>query len=98
MLVDVAAKVLADNIAALMCLAVQADPEFPVRRRCHRTHAGAVVQRLLPRVLLAVGDVLGLINSAMNVIARIFHRITPGRSAPRAPDRTKPHPRLAYKG
>lgn len=98
LLVDVAAKVLADNIAALMCLAVQADPEFPVRRRCHRTHAGAVVQRLLPRVLLAVGDVLGLINSAMNVIARIFHRITPGRSAPRAPDRTKPHPRLAYKG
>ena len=94
----VAATVLADKIAALMCLAVQADLKLPVRRRCHRTHAGAVVQRLLPRVLLAVGDVLGMINSAINVIARTLHRITPERSAPRAPDRTNPHTRLAYKG
>ena len=88
-----------------MCLGVQADPELSGRRRCHRTHADAVVQRLLPRLLLAVGDVLGMIISAMTVLARTLHRITPGRSgacqggsAPRKPDRIKPHVRLAYKG
>ena len=98
LLVDVAAKVLADNIAAPMCQAMQAGPELPVRRRCHRTHASAVVHRLLPRVLLAVGDVLGMINSAMTVIARTVHRITPVRSAPRKSDRIKRHVRLAHRG
>lgn len=98
LLVDVAAKVLADNIAALMCLAVQADPKMPALRRCQRTHAGVVVQRLLPRVLLAVGDVLGMIGSALTLIAKTLHRITPGRSTPRAANRIKPHARFAYKG
>jgi hypothetical protein len=98
LLVDVAAKVLADNIAALMCLAVQADPKMPALRRCQRTHAGVVVQRLLPRVLLAVGDVVGMIGSALTLIAKTLHRITPGRSTPRAASRIKPHARFAYKG
>ena len=98
LLVDVAAKVLADNITALMCLAVQADAQMPPRRRCQRTYADSVVRRMLPRVLLAVGDVLDMIGAALTIIARTLHRITPGRSAPRAPDRTKPHARLAYKG
>jgi hypothetical protein len=96
--VDVAPKVLADNITALMCLAVQADADLPTGRRCQRTHASLVVQRLLPRVLMAVGDVLDMIDSALAVIARTLHRITPGGSAPRHPDRVKPHAHLAYKG
>ncbi len=98
LLVDVAAKVLADNITALTCLAVQADAELPAQRRCQRTHAGLALQRMLPRVLLAIGDVLDLIASAIGIIGRTLHRITPGRSAPRGPDRSKPHARLAYKG
>lgn len=57
--VNVAAKVLADNMTALMCLAAQADARLPAKRRCQRTHAAAAVRTMLPRVLLAVGDVLG---------------------------------------
>ena len=74
LLVDVAAKVLADKIAALMCLAVQADPKMPALMRCQRTHAGVVVQRLLPRVLPAVGDVLGMIGTALTLIAKTLRQ------------------------
>lgn len=97
LLLDVAAKVLADNITALMCLAAHADAQLPAQRRCQRTHADAAVRTILPCVLLAVGDVLGLIAQALHLIARTVHRVAPGRTAPRDPDRSKPHPRLAYK-
>lgn len=97
LLVDVAAKVLADNISALMCQAAQDDAKLPANRRCQRTHADAAVRAILPRVLLAVGDVLGLIDDTLDLMARTVHRITPGRSAPRKPDRAKPHPSLAYR-
>jgi hypothetical protein len=50
---DVVAKVLADNIAALMCRAAQAEAAVPPGRQCQRTHAATVVQRVLPRLLLA---------------------------------------------
>lgn len=95
--VDVAAKVLADNITALMCLAAQFDARLPAKRRCQRTHADAAGRTILLRVLLAVGDVLGLIDSTLELITRTFHRLTPGRTARRDPDRSKPHARLAYK-
>jgi len=98
LIVDVAAKVLADNIAALMCLAAQASAEMPTSRGCQRTHAALVVQRMLPRVLLAIGDVLALINDALAVISRARHRIVPGRSSPRPAHHFKPHARFAYKG
>ena len=81
LLVDVAAKVLADNITALNCLAVQGDVNLPEKMQCQRTHAALVVQRILPCVLLAIGDVLDLFDSALAVIARTRHRITPERSA-----------------
>lgn len=97
LLIDVAAKVLADNITALMCLAAQADAQLPAQRRCQRTHADTAVRAILPCVLLAVGDVLGLVAQTLGLIARTVHRITSGRTAPRQPDRTKPHARLAYK-
>jgi len=81
-----------------MCLAVQADPKMAALRRCQRTHAGVVVQRLLPRGLLAVGDVLNMFKGALTLIAKTLHRITPGRSTPRAAIRIKPHARFSYKG
>jgi hypothetical protein len=97
LLVDVAAKVLADNITALMCLAAHADAQLPGKRRCQRTHADAAVRTILPRVLLAVGDVLGLIDDTSAPHRSNRSPRTPGRTAPRDPDRSKPHPRLAYK-
>ena len=98
LLVDVAAKVLADNIAALMCLAVQADDPAPTQRRCQRAQAGHVVQRMLPHVLLTVGDVLALIDNALTLIARTLRRPAKPRSSPRPVRHLKPHPHLAYKG
>ena len=42
-------------------------------------------------------SVLGLIGGTVELIARTVHRFTPGRTAPRDPNRSKPHARLAYK-
>lgn len=97
LLIDVAAKVLADNIAALLGLAAAADapPLRPVQ--CQRTHAGAVLLRVLPRLLLAVGDVIALIDDTIRLIARTCRRPRPSRSSPRPPRRAKPHPHMAYK-
>ena len=97
LLVDVAAKVLADNITALMCQAAQTAAELPANRRCQRTYADGAVRAILPRVLMAVGDVLGLIADTLDNLARTTRRIIPGRSALRDPDRAKPHARLAYR-
>jgi hypothetical protein len=98
-LIDVAAKVLADNIAALLCLAVQADDVCPQARRCARASADNAVRSMLPRVLLAIGDVLGLIAQTAELIARSLRRASKKpRSSPRKPSSVKPHARLAYKG
>jgi hypothetical protein len=97
LLVDVAAKVMADNITALMCQAAQTAAELPPNRRCQRTHADAAVRAILPRVLLVVGDVQGVIADTLDILARTVHRITPGRTAPRDHNRDKPHPSLAYR-
>lgn len=98
LLVDVAAKVLADNITALMCLAAHAHAQMPPNRRCQRTQADAAVRAILPRILLAVGNVLDHIAQTISLIARSTHRLCPGRISPRHPHRSKPHPHMAYKG
>jgi Transposase DDE domain len=98
LIVDVAAKVLADNIAALMCLAAQADLDSPAERRCNRAHACLILQRVLPRILLGVGDVLTLIDDAVGLMGRTLRRIVPGRSSPRPAHHVKPHARYAYRG
>jgi hypothetical protein len=147
LIIDVAAKVLADNIASLMCAAAAEDdahmdeaptidnfldpsppqdtgldplPQQDVvtiptvnspsgktneptnrpspYRKCNRTYAANLLQRLLPKVLLAVGDVLAAITNALDLLARTTQRFIPGRSQPRPKHHVKPHPKLAYKG
>jgi len=99
LIVDVAAKVLADNIASLMCATAQAEhlADAP-QRLCNRSYACALVQRVLPRIVLVIGDVLALIANAVQQLAANTQRRYPGRSRPRPPHRVKPHPRHAYKG
>lgn len=97
LLVDVAAKVLADNIAALMCHAAQTEAAVPASRQCQRTHAAAAVQRVLPRLLLAVGDFMALLDDALALIARTARRVVRARSAPRTDRHVKPHPSVAYR-
>lgn len=99
LIVDVAAKVLADNIASLMCAAAQAEQlAGKPQRLCNRSHACTLVQRVLPRVMLLIGDVPALIANALQQLAANTQRRCPGRSRPRQPHPVKPHARYAYKG
>jgi Transposase DDE domain len=104
LLVDVAAKVLADNLASLVCAAAQAlreathPPAAGKARRCNRSFAALALHRLLPGVLMFVGDVLASITGAIALLARTTQPTYPGRSSPRPKHHVKPHPRFAYKG
>lgn len=103
LLVDVAAKVLADNLAALVCMAVQAAYQLqPEDRVCNRAYAAVVMQRWLPRALLVLrGGLKGLRESIAQAIALLgknLVRRVAGRSQPRPTRHVKPHPHMAYKG
>jgi hypothetical protein len=99
LIIDVAAKVLADNIAALMCATAAVDADCALReRRCNRSYAAKALRRMLTPVLLFIGDVIGLIDDALRLLAANTQRYRPQRSRPRKPNRTKPHPSVAYKG
>jgi len=99
LLIDVAAKILADNIAALMCTAAAADADLANRsRRCNRTYASRVTAKMLGPVLLWIGDVVAVIRDALALMGRVSQRFVPGRSRPRPKYHIKPHPSQAYKG
>lgn len=98
LIIDVAAKVLADNLAALMCIAATPAPMQPTARGCNRARVDAIVAAMLPKVLLFVGDVVAAVHEAIQMIGRARQRQRPGRSSPRPSDPIKPHARLAYKG
>ncbi len=106
LLVDVAAKVLADNLAALVCMAVQTERKLqPEDRVCNRAYAAVVMQRWLPRALLILrGGLQGLqglqesIAHATGLLGKnLVHRVA-GRSQPRPARHVKPHPHMACKG
>ncbi len=99
LIIDVAAKVLADNVAALLCAAAAVEHGLQARsRRCNRTYAAQFLPRLLPTIVLFIGDVFAAIRDAIALLGRTTQRFVPGRSQPRPPRRVKPHPRFAYKG
>jgi len=103
LIIDVAAKVLADNLAALLCRCAVADddpesaPKQAVKRQCNRGYAAVAMLRMLPSVLLFVGDVLAAISHTLALLRRTTCRITAGRSSPRPKSHVKPHARYAYK-
>lgn len=99
LLVDVAAKVLADNLGALVCQAASAAADLPLRQRvCNRAYAAPLLQRLLPRMVLGLGCIVALLDKALDLLGGNTHRRIPGRSRPRHARHVKPHPHLAYKG
>ena len=103
LLVDVAAKVLADNLAALVCMVGQTERQLqPEDRVCNRAYAAVAMQRWLPGALLLVRDGLqGLQRSIAQAIALLgknLVRRVAGRSQPRPARHVKPHPHMAYKG
>ncbi len=75
LLVDVAAKVLADNLGSLLCQSASAAADLPTRRRvCNRTYAAALLQRLLPRMVLGQGCLAQWLDKAMEMLAASTHR------------------------
>ena len=98
LMVDVAAKILADNLASLMCAAAAAAMPSNDTRHCNRAYAAQLTSRMLAPVLLCIGDAAALVADAINLMARVRQRFVPGRSRPRPANRFKPHPSQAYKG
>ena len=102
LIVDVAAKVLADNLASLLCTCALGDAapdpaEKPQKRQCNRGYAAFAMLRMLPSVLICVGDVLATIDQTLDLLRRTTCRIIAGRSSPRPNTHLKPHARYAYR-
>lgn len=103
LLVDVATKVLADNLAALLNRAVSMDSGAPqaqelgVRRQVNRAAAAKLFSRCIGAMLLIVGGVAKGIHDWVLTLSRCWTLHIPGRSRPRNPAHTKPHPSQSYK-
>jgi Transposase DDE domain len=99
LIIDVAAKVLADNLTSLMCEAAAVQADLTARsRQCNRSYAAGLMQRLLPRLVLCIGDVAADIAQAVTLLGQTTQRFVQGRSQPRPARHVKPHPSCAYKG
>lgn len=99
LLIDVAAKVLADNLASLMCIAAAQQAKLPsASRRCNRAYAAALLQRTLPRLVLLIGDFIAAIIDVLCLLGANTQRFIAGRSRPRPVHHVKPHPSAVYKG
>jgi hypothetical protein len=97
-IIDVAAKILADNLASLMCATAADEADLPARgRRCNRSYAASLFQRAIPRLLMAVGDFFATLNQVLTLLGATTQRFVAGRLSPRPPNHSKPHPNLAYK-
>ncbi len=101
-LIDVQAKVLADNLACLVCMGalegVEEEPLTGSGYRCNRTYAAQCLQRLLPRMIAGLGCLVELLGSAVSALRAMVVKLRPGRTAVRPKKRVKPHPKIAYKG
>jgi hypothetical protein len=101
LIIDVAAKVLADNLAALICAAAADAADLQTRsRRCNRSYAACAVQRAIPRLILGLADIAEGIGELLRSLSANTQRFVPGRSRPRPGmnHRVKPHPSIAYRG
>lgn len=99
LVIDVAAKVLADNIGSLMCIAAAKEADLAARsRKCNRSYAATLMQRLLPRLVLCLGDLWASVTKAIELLSSNTQRFIPGRSQARPANPTKPHPSACYKG
>jgi hypothetical protein len=104
LVVVVAAEGPADNLTSLMWTATQerrssADAQASTAPcRCNRAYAVHAMPRMLPPVLLLVGDVITAIDATLDLPAGTARRVAKSRYRPRQPHDVKPHPRCAYKG
>ena len=103
LLVDVATKVLADNLAALLNRAVPMASVAlhtlagGVTRQVNRAAASKLFSRSIGSMLLIAGGIARGIHDWMITLSRCWTRHILGRSRPRNPAHTKPHPSQSYK-
>ncbi len=99
LLVDVATKVLADNLAALLNRAVPmaVGQSEGVRRQVNRAAASKLFSRSIGSMLLIVGGIAQGIHDWIVTLSRCCTRHIPGRSRPRNHALSKPHPSQSYK-
>ena len=102
LIVDVAARALADNLPSLFCrFALGNDPphhiEQPQKRKCNRGYAAVAMLSMFPSVLMFVGDVLAAIADTLGLLHKTTCRSIGGRSSPRPKRHSKPHAQYAYK-
>jgi hypothetical protein len=99
LMVDVHAKVLADNLTSLVCIGASTLGGFQERQRtCNRAYAAPCLQRLLPRMVMGLGCLKCLLDKAFELLGANSHRQVPDRKQPRPKNHVKPHPNMAYKG
>ena len=98
-LIDVYAKVLTDNLNALVCRGASEDADLAASdRHCNRTYAGACLQRLIPRLVMGLECLVVLLEKAFGLLGANSHQRRPGRKSARPYRHVKPHPNMAYKG
>ena len=78
LLVDVFAKVLADNLGSLVCQAASEEADLPQRQRtCNRSYAAHLMQRMLPRMVLGMACIFALLAKAVGLLGANTHRRVP---------------------
>ena len=98
---DVGAKVLADNVAALLCIAVAEIGELETKhRRCNRTYLAQALSRWLPRWIMRLPEAATELLALLALLLRSAHRVV--QRAPRAPPdarshHEKRHPSICYR-
>lgn len=100
LLVDVATKVLADNMASLLNRSVDLgaqDDKAVVSRKVNRSTAAKALSRCIRALMLHSQDLVLLIRDWAAMMGRSLIRHVKGRSQPRRNTRYKPHPSQAYK-
>lgn len=96
---DVAAKIVCDNLQALVALTAHADADLPDSKRVNHAYAPTAPKPLLPILLLGAttGRKLGkMMRAVLDLIAGRTYRHRKNLSKPRSPGR-KPHKTMSQK-
>lgn len=93
---DLAAKVLCDNLQALVTLTVHNTYDLPAGRRINRAYVHSVMRPLLPSLLLGLAA-KNMLEDALDLIAGRTSRHRPQQSRSRKTNAYKPHKYMAYK-
>jgi hypothetical protein len=99
LLVDVATKVLADNLACLLNMSVNLgaqEDEAGVSRKVSRATSAKALSRCVRTLLLQVQTITSLIHDWAAMMGPLIRHVQ-GRNQPRKNTRHKSHPSQAYK-